>query len=195
MHHKFHTEAIVIQSHPFGEANKVYTLFTPDFGMVHASAQGVRLGKSKLKHALQDFSYVRVDLVRGKEFWRITSATALESFPCLNTNTKERYIVARIAYILGRLHAEEEESHMLFSYILAVYREASSIDEKDLEKYILLEIGAISHILSLLGYGYDEMIHDIQNLEKIDESFYEIVRTNKQKMITHINKALKASHL
>ena len=66
MHHKFHTDALIVGSAVFGEANKVYELFTRDFGMIRASAQGVRLAKSKLKYALQDLSYVRVDLVQGK---------------------------------------------------------------------------------------------------------------------------------
>lgn len=47
MHHIYTTKAIVIKSLPSGEANKIYFLLTHDLGFIKASAQGVRLGKSK----------------------------------------------------------------------------------------------------------------------------------------------------
>ena len=43
--------------------------------MIYASASGVRKMSSKLRFVLQDFAYIKVDLVRGKDFWRLTSAT------------------------------------------------------------------------------------------------------------------------
>ncbi len=82
MHHIYHTEGIILGSKAYGEAGKCYYIFTKDLGMIFASAQGVRKISSKLRYVLQDFSYIKLDLVRGKDFWRLTSASktnALES--------------------------------------------------------------------------------------------------------------------
>ena len=58
MHHIYTTKAIIIKSLPLGEANKIYFLLTKDLGFIKASAQGVRLDKSKLKGHLEDFSAI-----------------------------------------------------------------------------------------------------------------------------------------
>jgi len=75
MHHIYHTEGIILGNKNYGEAGKYYSVFTRDLGMIYASAQGVRKMSSKLRFILQDFSCIKMDFVRGKDFWRITSAS------------------------------------------------------------------------------------------------------------------------
>ncbi len=195
MHHKFHTDALIVGSAVFGEANKVYELFTRDFGMIRASAQGVRLAKSKLKYALQDLSYVRVDLVQGKEFWRITSATSMQQFPKNLDNKKELYVCSRIAQVLSRLCSGEESHAELFDYVMSTYDEVGKIDTSASEKYALLEIGTVFKIVTLLGYGGDE--EDVSDdIPKIgDVLFYEQVEKHRPILVSHINRALRASQL
>lgn len=60
------------------EADRVYSILTRDFGLVRASALGVRKEASKLRGALEPVSLVRISLVRGKEYWRITSVELIE---------------------------------------------------------------------------------------------------------------------
>ena len=75
MHHIYHTEGIILESRNFDEAGKYYFIFTRDFGMILASAQGVRKISSKLRFVLQDFAYLKIDLVKGKDFWKVTNAS------------------------------------------------------------------------------------------------------------------------
>ncbi|MCE9517782.1 recombination protein O N-terminal domain-containing protein, partial [Candidatus Nomurabacteria bacterium] len=75
MHHIYHTKSFVIGSYNRGEANKILVLYTREMGLVRAVAQGIRLNKSKLRFGLQDFSYASVDLVRGRDIWRVTSGS------------------------------------------------------------------------------------------------------------------------
>jgi hypothetical protein len=74
MYHKHTTFAFVLNVSPSGEKNHFITLFTREFGMIRAKAQSVRVADSKLRYALQEFSYIEVSLVKGKEIWRITNA-------------------------------------------------------------------------------------------------------------------------
>ena len=78
MHHIYTTKAIIIRSIPIGEANKYYFLLTEDLGFIRATAQGVRLDKSKLKGHLQDFCFVEISLVKGKQ-----KATQIDTHPTL----------------------------------------------------------------------------------------------------------------
>ncbi len=96
MHHIHHTNALILGSRNRGEANRVFTILTREMGLIHAVAQGVRLNKSKLRYALTDYSYAKIDLVRGKEVWRITSATPVNSFPGIRRNLKGLHLMASI---------------------------------------------------------------------------------------------------
>ncbi len=194
MHHKFHTDAFVVGSTPFGEANKIYELFTRDFGMIRASAQGVRLAKSKLKYALQDMSYVRIDLVQGKEFWRITSATHIQQFPDDIKNKKQLYLSSRMTQIVSRLCGGEESHPVLFEEIKKVLYTAQFIPSHESDKYTLFEIGAVFKIVSLIGYAVDREEEII--LPSIDHTdFYTEVEKNRVFLVSHINRVLRESQL
>ena len=118
MHHIYHTEGIILGSRSYGEAGKYYYIFTRDLGMIHASAQGVRKMSSKLRYILQDYSYVKVDLVKGKDFWRVTSASKTNLLENLCTK-KEAYLVfVNVAKLLKKLLAGEESNVNLFNDLL-----------------------------------------------------------------------------
>src|SRR3990167_1069534 len=108
MHHIYHTEGIILGSKNFGEAGRYYSIFTRDLGMIHASAQGVRKMSSKLRFILQDFAYVKVDLVQGKDFWRVTSASKTNKLEQLSKNRGTLEVVSNIAKLLKRLLAGVE---------------------------------------------------------------------------------------
>jgi recombinational DNA repair protein (RecF pathway) len=68
------TEAIVCGSRVNNTSDKSFLLFTREAGMLWASAKSVREERSRQRFALQEFSLIRVSLVRGKSGWRIGSA-------------------------------------------------------------------------------------------------------------------------
>jgi DNA repair protein RecO (recombination protein O) len=105
MHTIHTTEGFIIDSRPYGEADKLLSIFTRDFGLVMATAQGIRLEKSKLRYYCQDYSFGTFSLVRGKEFWRLTSAQGSDA---PQPAAPAEPLFARIAQLLRRLiHGEE----------------------------------------------------------------------------------------
>lgn len=68
------TEAIVCGSRDNNTSDKAFLLFTAEAGMLWASARSVREERSRQRYALQDFSLIRVSLVRGKSGWKAGSA-------------------------------------------------------------------------------------------------------------------------
>jgi recombinational DNA repair protein (RecF pathway) len=53
VHHIYTNPAFIVHSSPYGEAGKFLLLFTKDFGMIGAVAQGIRLTQSKLRYHIQ----------------------------------------------------------------------------------------------------------------------------------------------
>ncbi len=102
------TEAIVCGTFDRNIADRSYLLFTRDAGMIYADAKSVRLEKSRQRYALQDFSIVRVSLVKGKAGWRIGSVEAIAN-PFLASNSRRgRGQVHQVVKLLRRfVHGEE----------------------------------------------------------------------------------------
>ena len=78
-YHIYTTKGIVLSERPIKEADRLYSILTRDFGLVRAHAIGVRKSVSKLRGSLEPVSLSTVSLVRGKEFWRLTSAELIKS--------------------------------------------------------------------------------------------------------------------
>jgi DNA repair protein RecO (recombination protein O) len=75
----FKTEAIVLRSIRYGEADRVLHLYTPDRGRLGAVAKGVRRVKSRLGGRLEPLSRVRLVLHQGRgDLCTISQAETVE---------------------------------------------------------------------------------------------------------------------
>lgn len=107
-HAVYTTEAIICGSFDRKSANRSYLLFTEAAGMLYAEAQSVREERSKQRYALQDFSIVRVSLVRGKGGWRIGSVEALENpFMEAASRAARASVVSCVKLVRRYVHGEE----------------------------------------------------------------------------------------
>lgn len=194
-HHVYNTEGFIIESQPRGEANKMYLIFTKELGMVRASAQGVRLMKSKLRFALQDLSFAKVSLVRGKDMWKLTNAKAEWSLYSAYKDRKDLlFATAQILTLLKRLIHGEEKNEALFTMLINAFRfihqEALNPDEiKAFERIVVL------NILHELGYGGAiKTIHTFINVQISKELLGHMIQ-EKDIALQEINRALRESQL
>lgn len=208
------TPGFIIDSRPYSEAGKILSIFTRDFGLVQATAQGIRLEKSKLRYHTQEYSFGEFSLVRGKEFWRITSAQELENVheesddvdqpestqiasarKTLRECSPTPELIARLALLLRRLLHGEEPHLQLFDIVKTC---ADFLKKEDLtdEQLKSLESLTVVRIMNSLGYvGADEeVIRFLQNNE-ITEALLDIVTTKRTLLNGEINRALRESHL
>jgi DNA repair protein RecO len=193
MHHIHHTEGIILGSKNYGEAGKYYYIFTRDLGMIYASASGVRKMSSKLRFILQDFAYVKIDLVQGKDFWRVTSAGKTNTLEQLSKNAGTFEVVGNIANLLKRLLAGVEKNETLFADLI----NGLSILEKSETKEGLRNIEAIIVLRILNNLGYIGGNETLQNLVKspFEENLIFEVSKSRTQILSQINKALKETHL
>ncbi len=75
----FSSQAFVIHSIPFKEADRIYTLFSREFGKISARGRGVRKTTSKLGPHLLPLLPCTIEVVAGKEWYTITGAQAHEN--------------------------------------------------------------------------------------------------------------------
>ena len=193
MHTIYTTEGFILKSANFGEANKYFFIFTRDFGLIKAAAQGVRHLKSKLRYGLEDFSLAQISIVRGREIWRLTSAEK----KLIIKNVDKLQILSRFFALLLRLLHGEEKNDLLFSIIKEGMNFLAQ-DEIELNSETLASFECIMalRILSSLGYigklaDFDQFISSPYFTPKLIAD----MSTLKNKAILEINKSLKETHL
>src|SRR3954452_12562206 len=69
------TDAIVLLRFELGEADRVLTVLTPEFGKLRIIAKGVRRPTSRLGGSLEPFAELRVALSHGRTFQHVTQVS------------------------------------------------------------------------------------------------------------------------
>lgn len=196
MYHIHTTEAFVLNVYPSGEKNNFITLFTREFGMIRAKAQSVRSDSSKLRYSLQEYSYIQISLVKGKEIWRITNAIPIFNLYFeLKKDEKKFRVLARIFLLISRLIPEEGCETLIFDDIEEICMNAkdSVYTDKSIET---LEWLFVLRMLWFLGYLHNKDFQDLCGSDvQWTDLYLDSISSYKSSAIFSINQALKASQL
>lgn len=194
MYHIYHTEAIILGGKAVGEGDRVLYCYTRLLGLVAARAKSLREGRSRLRYALQTFSNVEIDLVRGKNGWKLISAYQINAFGSLWRHPLKRRIVALHAHLIRRLINGEERHELLFDDMLSGLQFLSGIEnEVELRAGELI---LVVRILSRLGYWDGGTLFPQLAKENVwtTESL-RFAQEARRPLLLGVNKALESSHL
>lgn len=142
------TKALVCGTFNRNTADRSYLLFTREAGMLYADARSVREERSRQRYALQDFSLVRVSLVKGKRGWKVGSIEAQKNYYHVATDKDARGSVVSLFRLLRRFVKGEEAAPGLFDYVVAAFDELSG--EVAERPFVLMVVQV--HVLAVLGY-------------------------------------------
>lgn len=142
------TEALVCGTKNRNTADRSYLLFTREAGMLFADARSVREERSRQRYALQDFTLVRVTLVKGRAGWRIGSIEPQRNYYQLAETKSARGSVVSIVRLLRRFVSGEQTDVHLFSYLISALETLS----QPTRHRQFVELVVFVRILAYLGY-------------------------------------------
>ena len=118
MSRSYKTEAVVLRSFRFGEADRVLHLYTLDRGRVGAVAKGVRKTKSRFGARLEPLSHVELLLHQGSgELHTVTGASLLDPHRPAREDRYRLSIGLVGAEAMLRLFVEQEQNDRAFEAI------------------------------------------------------------------------------
>lgn len=113
----FRTEAIVLSRTDYGEADRILSVFTPNFGKMRLIAKGVRRPTSRLGPHLEYFSRGSLMLARGRDLDVVTGAETVDPHLALRTNLDAYGHASHMAELVNRLTEERQESLPLYDLL------------------------------------------------------------------------------
>ncbi len=121
------TEAVVLRSIRYGEADRILHVYTPHRGRLSAIAKGVRRTRSRFGGRLEPFFRVGLELHEGHgEIMTVTGAQTLDSHRRLREDARALDAAARACDAVGRLF-ETPEPHPSVFHLLC--RRLQLLDE------------------------------------------------------------------
>ena len=141
------TPAIVIGRINLGEADRILTLLTPDYGKLRVSIRGVRKIKSRLAGHVELFSQTRLMLAKGKSLDVVTSADLVRSVDGILSQPDRLNLAYLMATMFDRLSLEGEAQPELYALAEELL---ATLDGK--AQPALLELGLKLRLLATLGY-------------------------------------------
>jgi DNA repair protein RecO (recombination protein O) len=122
------TEAVVLRSMRYGEADRILHLYTPDRGRVSAIAKGVRRARSRFGGRLEPFFRLRIELHEGRgELLTVTGAQTVDGYARLRGDARALDAAARACDAVGRLFETSEPHPGVFNLLC---RKLSLLDEQ-----------------------------------------------------------------
>ena len=182
-------EGLIVKSWPLGESNKMFLIFTDKLGLIKVTAQAIREGKSKLRGHLQTGCLSKLELVKGREFWRLVGASG--SAKVLPSNAESRQVLARVTYLMQRLVPLDEPNPYLFKDLMSSFKLLKS-------KQDLLSVETILVLRLLYNLGYFDPSPQFTDLvveEDLVPSMLENFSTRRGEAIKLINESLAGGHL
>jgi DNA repair protein RecO (recombination protein O) len=112
------TEAVVLRSIRYGEADRILHLYTPHRGRVSAIAKGVRRARSRFGGRLEPFFRLRLELHEGRsELLTVTGAHTIDGHPRLREDAGTLDAAARACDAVGRLFETSEPHPGVFNLL------------------------------------------------------------------------------
>ena len=85
------TEAIVLATTDFGDANRVVSFYTREFGKIEANAYNCRRAKSPISGAMQMFNHISLEFIRSSPVYRVHEADIIEFYNISENLSKLAY--------------------------------------------------------------------------------------------------------
>ncbi len=109
-------EAIILKRNNFGEADRMLSILTKNYGKISVVARGVRKITSRRAGNVELLNIVKVGLFRGKGY-TLTEAASIETFPRIKSNLSVSTAAFHILEIVNKLLPENDPNPAAYDLV------------------------------------------------------------------------------
>jgi DNA repair protein RecO (recombination protein O) len=162
----YRTRAIILKRREQGEADRVITIFTPDYGKRVVIAKGVRKPSSRKAGHLEPFSHASLMLAKGRTWDVITGAQTVTSFRKLREDLDLTAYAYYFCELLDAFVQEDDPHPEMYDLLLSAFRRLENSPQPMLtarwyELALLQQAGFAPQLFSCVQCG--EAIQPVTN--------------------------------
>jgi DNA repair protein RecO (recombination protein O) len=143
----YKAEGIVLRRANLGEADRIVTLFTREYGRLSAAAKGARKPKSRFAGRLELFTHLRALLAQGRTLDVVSQVEVIDPFAAVRVDLTRMSAAAFVAEVTDRALPERDPQPAVFDALRQALRVVASGDA---------DLGRdwyAAQVLALSGYG------------------------------------------
>ena len=176
------TEGIVLKRKNSGEADRILTILTKDYGKLHIKAKGVRKITSRRSSHIELLNHISFAFHKGSGLPILTEAITIENYAEIKTDLKRVGLAYHICEIIDALCAQDQENRNIFSLLQTILQGVSqpgNILKKmyDFEVELLYELGFYpkTHVQANFNPSYyiEELLERKLKARPLLHKFYE----------------------
>ncbi len=112
------TEGVILSRRNFGEADRLITIYTRDFGKVTVIAKGVRRPRSRKAGHLELGSWCKLFIAKGKNLDILTEVEIKKAFGIDNFTYAKANKIYHLLELVNKLTPEHQKNQKLFNLLV-----------------------------------------------------------------------------
>ena len=128
----FRTEGVIIGRRNFGEADRILTIYTKDFGKVVALAKGVRRPRSRKGGHVELGNWCKVFIARGKNLDLLTEVELKKAFGIENFSPEKANKIYHLLELTNQMTAEKQKNPGVFILLVNFLKKISKDEDFNL---------------------------------------------------------------
>jgi len=147
----YRTRGFILKKADRGEADRIFTVYTKDFGKLEILGKAIRKISSKLRSGIEIFYLSEIEFIQGKALKILTDAILIEKFENLKNNLNKLKIAYKISQVLDNLVFGQEPDEKIWQLLEETFRKLNKLEITG-PKLELLYYYFFWNLISLLGY-------------------------------------------
>ena len=165
----YSTEAVILSRRNYGEADRLLTVYSKQYGKIRVIAKGIRRLTSRKKGSLELFNYTRMFLAKGKGLDIVTESEVKEDFSAWRKDLTRVGVAYHLAEVVEKLTVEGQEQEEVFRLLVLALQKLDKMKDDQLPEFIrrfklrvLEDLGFLEKDMNI-PKDLDDFIEDLIN--------------------------------
>lgn len=176
LYQKYKTRGVVFKEENDLGADKIFSIFTKEFGRVEVLGRAIRKIDSKLKGGIEIFSLSEIEFIQGKNKKTLTDAVFKEKFKNLFENQEKLKVACEISQLIDNFIKGQEPDEKIWNLLVDSFEKLNQYQSRA-EHCQLVYAYFFWNLVSVLGYS-PELSNCADCQQKLNP--YELYFSNKE---------------
>ncbi len=148
---QYRTSGFVFKKEDRLEADRVFSVFTKDFGRIEVFGKAIRKINSKLRPGIEIFSLSEIEFIQGRNKKTLTDAILINKFSSFAGHPEKLLLAQRMSKIVDSFVKGQEQDNKIFDLLSDIFYKLDLLQYSAL-KLDLIYLYFFWNFVSALGY-------------------------------------------